>query len=63
MLSDIRVTGKSKMAATNRKYIYNVLYLSLYMRKQRDSNGYPLISGVQQHGRTSVITLRRRGDW
>ena len=29
---DVGVTGKSEMAAINRKYICNVLYLSLYMR-------------------------------
>ena len=29
ILSDVGVTGKSKMAAINRKYICNVLYLSL----------------------------------
>ena len=44
-LSDVRVTGESKMAVINRKYIWNDEYLSLYTLQQRDSNGCPHISG------------------
>ena len=59
ILSNVGVTGESKMAAINRKYIHNVLYLSLHVRQQRDSNCYPHIVGVPQHGGTIVNTLRR----
>ena len=31
--SDVRVTDKSNMAAITREYIYNVVYLSLYIRE------------------------------
>ena len=58
--SDVWVTGKSKMAAINRKYIDNVVYLSLFTRLLRDSSGYPHIFEVQQHGGTIVDTLRCR---
>jgi hypothetical protein len=53
ILSDIGVTGISEMAAINRKYICKILYLSMYMRQQRDSNGYHIYR-VRLYGGTSA---------
>ena len=51
------------MAAINRKHICNNNYLSLYVRCQRDANGYLHNFGIRQPGGTVVGTLRRRNDW
>ena len=74
ILFDVGVTGKSKMAAINRKCICNVLYLSLYMRQQRDSDGYTstfsgssntlrllwLLSDVGVTGKSNMAAINRK---
>ena len=63
LLSDVRVSGKSNMAAIYRMYLRIALYLSLCTRKEQDYNGYPAFFGVQQHHDTRLETLRHPGDW
>ena len=48
-------SGNSKMAASNFEY----LFLSLYTRWQRNSNGYTHVFGVRQHEKTSENSDRR----
>ena len=59
ILSEVRVCRKSKMAAINRKWIGNNVYLSSYTRQQRNSNSYTHVFRVRLHDQTTAETARR----
>jgi len=48
VLSDVRVGEKSKMAACNRKWLWNNVCLSLYTWWQRNFNGYGYVFEAKQ---------------
>jgi len=54
----VRVSGISKMAACNRKWIWNNVYISAYAWQQRNSNGYAYAFELAQiHIIAVVISL------
>jgi len=50
------------MAACNRKWLWNNVYLSLYTPKQQNSNGYTYVFDVKQLDWTDRNTAVCRGE-
>jgi len=62
ILSHIGVSNIPKMAACNRKWLWNNVFLS-YTSKQRNFNGYTYVFDVKQLDWTVLNTAVCRSEW
>jgi len=63
-LSYVMVSGISKTAYYNRKWIWNNVYRSLCTWEQRNFNSYnTYVFGVKQHDCINPITVLCQGEW